>query len=62
MVQPWTSIQKNEEEEEEEEEGGYKLVVSLNLVSCPYGFTMSHRFADILATGDCLVHNLIDVG
>ena len=57
MVQPWTSIQKNEEEEE----GGYKLVASLNLVSCPYGFTMSHRFTDILATGDCLVHNLIDV-
>jgi hypothetical protein len=57
VVQPWTSIQKKEEEE-----GGYKLVASLNLISCPYGFTMSHCFADILATGDCLVHNLIDVG
>ena len=51
MVQTWTSIQKKKEEE-----------CGLNLVSCPYGFTMSHCFADMLATGVCPVHNLIYVG
>jgi hypothetical protein len=29
---------------------------------CPNGLAISHLFVDMLATGDCLVHNLIDVG